>query len=148
MLAVKIVPWFYFSFPSHTLEFYNISFYSFLHLSFDRVELEQLYIYAWATKQHTIHLSCLYIDRIWHQLCWAKSEVSLSPRSPQFNQMCWRAAAWNSPCALSSSAAKQKKKRNGSWQENGKFMLAGALFRIKPNHNSLLLFQKFPTKFS
>jgi P pilus assembly chaperone PapD len=49
-------------------------------------------------------------------------------------------------------AAKQKKKKNKQktdpGKKTGKFMLAGALFRMEPKHNSLLLFQKFPTKFS
>jgi hypothetical protein len=44
-------------------------------------------------------------------------------------------------------AAKQKKKTDPG-KKTGKFMLSGALFRMEPKHNSLLLFQKFPTKFS
>jgi P pilus assembly chaperone PapD len=41
-----------------------------------------------------------------------------------------------------------KKKKTDPGKKTGKFMLAGALFRMEPKHNSLLLFQKFPTKFS
>jgi hypothetical protein len=47
------------------------------------------------------------------------------------------------------SKKKQKtNKKTDPGKKTGKFMLAGALFRMEPKHNSLLLFQKFPTKFS